>query len=339
MVTIIVPASDASAIRDEIKRLTARIRSLNESIVFYEKQLNGAPAQLLYTEDEIQANPALEEEQTELVPRIFGAIDRDKSYERLLFDQTQPIVDAYEDERRALDGKEPTYVLDETLIQTSGKDRTPPLYLPPDLVNIDQTELFGGTGSSSPNEDVELTAELAFITTLLTGTCQVASPPVMPCQDAHTGLIASLLARFDPSGPSGFLVVQETALNSNPDLGSFVSLPLAAVTAEKARVDAFRVALAAIPVGDQVPSALLTPETAKATARKTFITGTRIPEMDGFLNTSPGYYNTRLSVLQLRLENPGTVHEITFYNDAIVNAQTEITALEAQIETLSALLP
>lgn len=135
-------------------------------------------------------------------------------------------------------------------------------------------------------------------------------------------------------------MTEETNLNLNPDVGVFPSDPLAAVIAEKARVDAFRLALVAIPIGDQVPSSLLTPEAAAVTARSTFITATRIPEMDGFLLTTPNYYNSRFEVLRLRVAGSGTLQEINFLTELInVTIPAERADLEAQRELLEALLP
>ncbi len=162
----------------------------------------------------------------------------------------------------------------------------------------------------------------------------------LACQTSRTNLENSLKARFDSTGPSGILLDQETALNANPDLGDFTSDPLTAVINEKARIDTFLLALAPIPITDKIPPALLTLNQTAATARQTFLTGTRTVEMDSFLNTDPGYYNTRFETTRLRVEGGGSVHQINFYIDQINNViPTKIAALEAQREFLETLLP
>src|SRR3972149_5773278 len=141
MVTIVVPPSSVAEIRGDIARIDARIVSLRDSIDFYTDLLNGAPEQLLYTPLEIERNPALAREQRVLVPAILGALDRDAVYQSLLFDQLQPIIDAYETERRALDGQFADFTIpgafgpgsglfDENLIQVSGKRRILPIFDP-----------------------------------------------------------------------------------------------------------------------------------------------------------------------------------------------------------------
>jgi hypothetical protein len=116
-------------------------------------------------------------------------------------------------------------------------------------------------------------------------------------------------------------------------------MPLAAVLAEQTRVDAFRLALVAIPLTDPIPPALLTSNSGFATARQTFITATRIPEMDFFLMTNPGYYNTRFQVLRLRVAGSGTVHQVNFFQKAISDAAVERADLVAQRAFLESLLP
>ena len=152
-------------------------------------------------------------------------------------------------------------------------------------------------------------------------------------------MIASLLARFNPVGPVGLLVTQQTALTANPDLGLFVSLPLPAVISEQGRVNVFRLALVAIPLPDPIPIPLLTANMGFALARQSFITTVRIPEMNAFLNTNPGYYNTRFQVMRRRVAGGGTVHEVEFLQTSIVNANSEIVTLEEDREFLESLLP
>lgn len=159
------------------------------------------------------------------------------------------------------------------------------------------------------------------------------------CQTARTNLDASLLARFNSVGPTGLLVTEQNALNANPDLPSFPSMPLAAVLAEQARIFAFQTALAGIPVTDPPPPALLTSNQAFALARQSFISTVRIPEMDGFLLTTPGYYNTRFQLLRLRVAGNGTVHKVNFFQSAIAAAPAERADLLAQRALLESLLP
>ncbi len=93
----------------------------------------------------------------------------------------QGIIDAYEAERRRIDGKFADFTIpgpsgpgsgdfDENLIQVSGGERILPLIDPTvsvlDLVNPGQ--MFGGTGSDSNNELAEISVELTEILFLLT---------------------------------------------------------------------------------------------------------------------------------------------------------------------------
>lgn len=350
MVEILVPPSDIEEIKAEIAKIDARIKFLDEAVEFYKKLLYGAPAQMLYSPEELEAAPYLKSEQRELFPPVIGALQRDEVYKNLLFDPSrgiQPtIVDKYETERKALDGKYadfgPGSSFDEDLIQTSGADRTPPLFELPDLMNPVHPPssylLFGGSSYASDHEVAELTIELSKISFLLTPHCQLHPLP-SDCKNARSDLIDSLLARYNPAGPSGFLVIQQQALEANPDLPAFSSDPLAAVMAEKARVDVFRVALQAIPPDDPVPPDLLMSNQAAAMARKDFVMNVRIPEMDSFLQTSPGYYNTRYSILCRRIAGRGTVHEVRFYRQVIEEAPAEKAELMAQRSFLESLIP
>lgn len=363
MVAIHIPPSDVEEIRSEIAKIDAQIRGIDESVEFYTKLLNGAPEQMLFSQEEIEAAPYLEKEQRVLFPAIAGALQRDATYRDLFFDPSrgiQPtIIDPYETERRALDGKYSDFTIpgplgpgsglfDENLIQVSGGNRILPLFDPGgsggvvEPVHPSQTPpnylLFGGSSYAVNHEKAELANELALIASLLTPTCQVYPKPVS-CQTDHSDLIASLLARYNPAGPSGFLVVQQAALTSNPDLSSFPSNPLAAVLAEQARVDAFRTALVAIPMTDPVPPSLLTANQAAATARQSFITTVRIPEMDSFLNVMPGYYNSRYNILRRRIAAFGTVHEVKFYQQVIGDAPAKKADLMAQRAFLESLIP
>lgn len=176
MVTITVNPSDVEEINAEIARIDARIRSLDESVAFFEKQLNGAPEVLLFTQEQINENPSLRDEQRVLFPAIVGVLQTDDTYKNLMFNQLQPIIDSYETERRALDGKfadfSPFLVFDETLIQNSGLNRTPPLFNPVVDANepVNPGQMFGGTGSDPNNELAHLATEIAEETFLLSGT-------------------------------------------------------------------------------------------------------------------------------------------------------------------------
>jgi hypothetical protein len=346
MTTIVVPAGDVAKINSEIVKVNGQIQSAESNITYFQEQLNGKPAEYLYSIDDLENNPSLASEQRELFPAVIGALTMDDMYMRLLFDQLQPVIDPYEAERRGLDGKYPLFgVFNEALIQAGVLDPVnsylfndpPPGSNVMDPVNPGET--FGGTGLDPINENAKLVSELSYIATLLTGPCQVVSPPASPCQTAHSNLIASLLARYNPVGPAGILVDEETALNNNPDLALFPSNPLPQVLAEQTRVNAFRLALVAIPIGNQVPAALLTPQVPLATARKTYITGTRVPEMDSFLNVTPGYYNTRFDTMKTRIGSAGMLREVKFLQDSIVSANTEKTNLIAQRGFLESLLP
>lgn len=340
----------------EIKTIDAKVKGLDSSIEFFNKQLNGAPAQMLYAEDDIEENPALAEEQKELFPVIVGAIQRDAAYRDFLFPQIQSIVDAYENERKALDGLYGYFFIpgppppgapgsglfDENCVQTSGINKIAPLFniSVSVLEPLNPGQMFGGTASAPGKEMAQIAVELAQITILLTGACQVAPPiPAIPCQSAKTALLASLNARFNSLGPSGILLDQEAALNANPDLPQFTSNPLGAITAEKARITAFITAINSVPLDTAISPATLTANQTAAMARQTYITGTRIPEMGTFLNTTPGYYNTRFQTLRLRVAGSGTLQQVTFLQQSIVNSTADKAALLVQRAFLVSLLP
>jgi hypothetical protein len=184
MVTINVAPSDVEEIRAEIARIDARIRSLDDAVAFYTKQLNGATEQFLFSEEEIAENPHLVREQRVLFPAIVGALQKDAVYQSVFFDPTrgvQPIIDKYETERRALTGQFADFTIpgplgpgsglfDENLIQVSGGNRILPLFEP--TVNsvepLNPGQMFGGTSSDPNNENAELTNELTLIASLLT---------------------------------------------------------------------------------------------------------------------------------------------------------------------------
>jgi hypothetical protein len=204
----------------------------------------------------------------------------------------------------------------------------------------DPGQMFGGTASAPGKEMAQIAVELAQITILLTGACQVVPPiPAFPCQSAKTALLVSLNARFDSLGPSGVLLDEEAALTSNPDLPLFTSDPLGAVVAEKARITAFITAINSVPLDTAIAPATLTANQTAATARQTYITGTRIPEMATFLNTTPDYYNTRFQTLRLRVAGSGTLQQVNFLEQAILDATAEKAALQVQRAFLVSLLP
>lgn len=360
MPPIYSPVDGVTAINAEITTVDAKIKGADSSIAFFTKQLYGAPAVMLYTEDQIEQTPSLEASQKELFPALVGALQRDGAYSNTLFVQLQPIVDVYEAEREAFDGLYGNFLIpgppppgapgsgdfDENCVQVSGGNRIAPLFnqsvsvLEP-LGPLDPgCQMFGGTYNNSGKELDQLTIELAQITVLLTGACQVAPPiPAIPCQSAKTTLLASLNARYDSLGPSGLLVDEEAALNANPDLLLFTSDPLGQITAEKARITAFITAINAVPLNTAIAPATLTANQTAAIARQTYITGTRIPEMGTFLNTTPGYYNTRFQILRLRVAGSGTLQQVNFLQQAIVNANAEKVELQAQRTFLVSLLP
>jgi hypothetical protein len=353
---ITVSSGSVEQILAEIQTVDAKIRGLESAIEFYTKQLNGAPAQMLYSEEDIEENPALAEEQKELFPVIVGSIQRDAAYRDLLFPEIQDIVDAYEDERVALDGLYGNFLMpgpppagapgsglfDENCVQTSGINKIAPLF----NIGVSVTEplnpgqMFGGTATAAGKELAQITIELSAITVLLTGACQVAPPiPAIPCQASKTALLASLTARYNALGPSGLLVDEEAALLSNPDLPAFTSDPLGAVQAEKARITAFITAINSVPLDTAVAPATLTANQTAATARQTYITATRIPEMGTFLNTTPGYYNTRFEVLRLRVAGSGTLQQVNFLQQSITTSNAQKAALQTQRAFLVSLLP
>lgn len=352
---ITVPSGSVEQILAEIQTVDAKIRGLDSAIEFYTKQLNGAPAQMLYSEEDIEENPSLAEEQKELFPVIVGSIQRDAAYRDLLFPEIQDIVDAYEDERVALDGLHGDFFIpgppppgapgsglfDENCVQTSGTNKIAPLFdiLVSVLEPLNPGQMFGGTAIASGKELDQLAIELVEITALLTGACQVVPPIPGPCQASKTALLASLNARFDSLGPSGLLVDEEAALNANPDLPAFTSDPLGAVQAEKARITAFITAINSVPLDTAVAPATLTANQTAALARQTYIMATRIPEMGTFLNTTPGYYNTRFEVLRLRVAGSGTLQQVTFLQQSITNSNAQKAILQTQRAFLVSLLP
>ena len=340
MVDIIATGNDARGIRAEIAKIQTQIKGLDENLKFFKEQLNGRPAIMLYSQQQIAGNPILKKEQKVVLPEVVGALARDGSYRDLLFTQIQPIIDKYETERRALDGLFPTFVFNEALIQTSGLNRTAPLFNP--LVSVVEPvnpgQMFGGTGSDPSNENAQLTNELTQIAILLTGACQIGPPMSAPCQAARNALDASLLARYNAVGPTGLLVTQRTALLANPDLAAFASDPLTEVNNEIARIQAFQAALALIPISTPVPPVLLTLNQVAALARQAYIVPVRIPEMNQFLNVDPGYYNIRFMILRRRVADSGTVHEVAFYQDMIntqiPNEKADLRAQEAALQAL-----
>lgn len=356
MPPIYVSLDSVEAIQAEIASIDARIKGDDSSIAFFTKQLYGAPAVLLYTEDQIEETPALAADQKELFPVVVGAIQRDLAFQKTLFPQLQSIVDSYELERRTMDGLYGNFTIpgppppgapgsgnfDENCVQVSGGNRILPLFDTSISVMepANPGQMFGGTAVDPLNEIAKITIELAQIAILLTGACQVGPPiPPVPCQAAKAPLLSSLQARFDSTGPSGILLTEEAALNSNPDLPLFTSNPLAAIAAEKARITAFITAINAVPLNTAIPPATLTANQTAVTARQTYITGTRIPEMNGFLNTTPGYYNTRFQTLRLRVAGSGTLQQVIFLQQAIANANAEKAALFVQRAFLVSLLP
>jgi hypothetical protein len=349
------------AIKAEIATIDARIKGDDASITFFQKQLYGAPAVLLYTEDQIEENPPLAADQREIFPAVVGATQRDLAYQRILFPSLQAIIDSYENERVLLDGQYPDFTIaapfgpgsppippipgrpfDENCVEQSGGNRVSPLFNPAvSVMTLDNPgQMFGGSFSAATTEISEITIELAKITILLSGACQIGPPiPPVPCQAAKAPLIASLKARFDSTGPSGILLQEEAALNSNPDLPLFTSNPLAAIAAEKARITAFITAINAVPLNTAIPPATLTANQIAVTARQSYLTGTRIPEMNGFLNTTPGYYNTRFQTLRFRVEGSGTLQQVNYLQQSIVNTNAEKTELYTQRAFLVSLLP
>lgn len=185
MATITINPGDIRELNAEIARIDARLRSLDGNLEFFTNQLNGKPEELLYTQDQIDANPALASEQRVVTPEIVGATQRDAAFSRLIIDDIQtPIIDPYENERKALDGKFADFTIpgpsgpgsglfDENLIQVSGGERILPLF----DVNVNAIEplnpgeMFGGTGSgATPNEVADLSTEGTLIASLLSGT-------------------------------------------------------------------------------------------------------------------------------------------------------------------------
>lgn len=344
------------AIQAEIASIDAKIKGDDASIVFFNKQLFGAPAVMLYTEDQIEETPALAADQKEIFPAVVGATQRDLAFQKTLFDQLQPIIDSYELERRTMDGLFGNFTIpgppppgapgsgnfDENCVEVSGGNRIPPLFNPAVSViePANPGQMFGGTANDPSNEIAEIAIELTHIATLLTGACQIIPPiPPIPCQAAKAPLIASLKARFDSTGPSGLLLTEEAALNSNPDLALFASNPLGKIAAEKARITAFIAAINAVPLNTAIPPATLTANQTAVTARQTYITATRIPEMNGFLNTTPGYYNTRFQTLRMRIAGSGTFQQVIFLQQAIANSNADKVALQTQRAFLESLLP
>jgi hypothetical protein len=356
MVTLYVPLGGTEAIRAEIKSIDAKIKGVEDSVVFFSKQLYGAPAVMLFTQEQIDQNPSLKEEQKELFPAIIGAIQRDNAYRDFLFPALQSVVDTYEDERVGIDGQFGDFTIpgppppgapgsglfDENCVQVSGGNRILPLF----DINVSAVEplnpgqMFGGTALNPTNEIAEIVIELAQITILLSGACQVAPPiPVSPCQNAKTALLNSLKARYDSTIPSGILLGEEAALNANPDLAQFASDPLGELAAEKSRITAFITAINAVPMNTAIPPATLTANQTAATARQTYLTGTRIPEMGTFLNTTPGYYNQRFQTLRMRVAGSGTLQQVNFLQQSIADAAVEKAALLAERAFLVSLLP
>jgi len=356
MVTIKFPASDVPVVQAEIARIDAQIRGLADNSVFFGSLLNGRPAQMLYSPEELSEKPYLESEQKVLIPAIIGSVARDLPYENILFAQLQTVIDKYEAERRLVDGTYPDFTMpvppgpgsgnfDENLIQLSGVGRISPLFDPNTgaVEPANPGQMFGGTAADPLNEVTKINDELAQIAVLQTGSCQAvpvfpATWPV-PCQTALAALKACLLARYDSSGPLGILVAEVAAISANPDLSQFPSNPVAAATSEEARIQLFLTNLASVPPMMPVPALLLSTNAALATARKSYLQSVRIPEMSPFLNTNPGYYGIRFAILRRRVAGSGTAVETAFLQKAMSDAAVETADLQAQRAFLVGLLP
>lgn len=334
MVDILSPPSDVQEIKEEISRINLRIRSVDSNIEFFKDQLEGKPETLIFTNKDISRNPSLEKEQRVIFPETTGALSRDDVFKRLLFDQFQPIIDRFESERGAINGLKPAFVFNESIIQTSGINRLPPLFTNEDRVNpIDPATQ---TILDPANEISQIDVELEKILTLKGSACQT-SPIPDACKTAKTALISSLKARFNPVEIKGFLVTQEAALTGNPDLNLFTGDPLNAVQIEKTRISDFLASLAGISEGDPIPLDVLNSNEAAASARKSFLLGTRIPEINSFLASSPGYHGDRFKIIIFRIGLTGTVHEIQFLQSAISSALAEKDTLLSQKTFLESL--
>jgi hypothetical protein len=235
---------------------------------------------------------------------------------------------------------------EESVVQTSGAGRVAPLFNPTvDAVNPENPgQMFGGTVGYSPVEPDYLSTELTKIAYLATGYCQVQVPPPPPhipalCQTARLDLVTCLTARYNPATTLGILKTQEIAIAANPDLLLFPINPLTKVQAEIIRITTFLNNLASIPVTDPIPPVILTANLTAATNRQTYLNNTRIPEIDTYLNTTPGYYTVRYEMLKFRVSGSGTLQEVNFWQGQIVYLNRQKQDLLTQKATLEALLP